>query len=662
MISKWRIFFLCLLCASALGCKREKMTWLTDLQTPIAFASLSISDLLGDSLIKVNDQGTLELSYDYPFAPQQGLAIKVPDTSYTKNATIQTIQLGQRVVQRQISLGQLAKGIGPAGQIIILSNGQKRVVPPLTNLQPSAPLEISLEESFDEIELSQGLLTLRIDNGFPIDITDMIFTLGNKDREEVIVSDTIPLIKAKGMVVKQYNVAGKVFTSNLEVNITSMNSPGSGITPVLIDTSDALKFTLTASGLKLTRGVAIFPRQSLVNDQVDVVYDLGDARLTKMTVNSGGIVVAASSTIPETVRLRYEVPKATKNGSSFLYLDSIPPGSLLVPQSINRRIPLDGFDVDLRGQNGDKFNTFFNVLQMFIDSTGRKIELSQSQGVNLTYGLKDIIPQYAEGYLGQMEVQADDTLTIDAFKTLSADSIQFTSAELRLVVKNYVGAPAMVSITKLAAKNSKTGKSLALSAGQTLTLGPAINKLPTPTIGEIVYTEKNSNIAQLLSLLPDQMEFSGSFTLNPAGTIDMTQFIYPDQTLEAVLQLRLGIDGTFTNLQLSDTMQLTVAASEEVEALTLHLHYQNNLPVSALIWADALNRNDKLPLLSGWPVMAKADGSVAVDIPTEKLKALQRDGRIALRAVLSSTGINKFSSTDRIDIKASGRFQFTVIQ
>lgn len=140
------------------GCKKdEKTEWDTELLTPIGRTTLSIENLIKDSLAKANGDNTVNLTYrstiyELSLADQ---FIKIPDTSIQQNISVSSLALSQTSIDIKNSLGSLAQNLqassDPSQQFLggfLISNNNKNVAIPALNGYNTPPFVLMVQPIF----------------------------------------------------------------------------------------------------------------------------------------------------------------------------------------------------------------------------------------------------------------------------------------------------------------------------------------------------------------------------------------------------------------------------------------------------------------------------------------------------------------------------------
>ncbi|MGZ5304338.1 MAG: hypothetical protein ACXWDO_09520, partial [Bacteroidia bacterium] len=610
--------------------------------------------------------------------------IKVPDTVEENTVTLQKLEIGRRVIKRNITLGEVARNAGFTGQLILANHGNSMAIPPLTGLS-SGDIDVNAESFFETATFIDGKLEIQMRNGFPIEMTNIDFELRNKSDNTVIVTDVISSIKPNATFKKTYSLANKTVEGKLVAKIKNMNSPGSGGQQVQIDTTDALEVTITAYDMQVYSAKAIFPAQNVVNDSIEVAYNLGDAQIKMMRVKSGSIFITTVHTLREKLNLHYQIPGATKNGIPLDIKRTVNAAPANDSARLQEIIPIDGYTVDLTGRYGNTFNTYFNILIASIDSTGVLQSLSLEDKIYIYYGLRNIVPEYAKGYLGQSTYKVGpEKSAFESLENYVGGDILLGDVKLNLELLNGVGAPAEVIIKSLKASNSKTKKTVTVTSaeiiGKSFKISPALDNPFRPTATTVSFP--GSEVKKLLEILPDAFEYEMEVKVNPDGnTSNFNDFVYSDSKVTANLNLELPLEVGMNGFTLQDTFEVARQDVDKddlggVKNALLHINMENSFPIDAEFQAYIIDKNGKIVdslfngntrMLAGKinPSTNKVETPTAtkfvVEVTENKWDKLQKHGRIIIRSKLNTLPANqalKIYSTYKLNISIAAEVRY----
>ena len=202
----------------------EEASWEINALTPIATSSLSIQNILSDSAVNAASDSSISMVFSnniYNYGLDS--MIKFRDTTMAYSASVENLELGDQTIVYPISLGQIASNpdLGVLGTAIILNNGGIGIIPPLGDPTPISTGEIAIDASsyFESIEIDSGYMDLKIENGLPMDITDIVFQLKNQSSLDFIAQDTFPLIASGSTIYATYELHGKTIQGNIVAQI-----------------------------------------------------------------------------------------------------------------------------------------------------------------------------------------------------------------------------------------------------------------------------------------------------------------------------------------------------------------------------------------------------------------------------------------------------------
>lgn len=302
------------------ACRPElaEKSWDIEVLTPIAESKLTIAHVVGDTLLSADASGLLSLVRQqkvYEFNLDD--MVEPFDATFENNVKLQTLDLGTRRISHSLSLGQISAQQGAVGNLIIINHGN---VLPIPSIAGTAPIQynVNANQFFQSMVLSDGWLVLEVENGFPIPISNFVYSLKNVSSAGNLISGTMPLIPAGGTVKDSVRLNNNtILEGNLLAKIDNLQSPGSNGQLVPVDTSVQLRVAVTVRDLKPIEARAIFPAQNLMDYTEEVVLNNG-FELSAIVVDTGLLYMEAISTVEEAVQLDYGIPPATLNGTSLL--------------------------------------------------------------------------------------------------------------------------------------------------------------------------------------------------------------------------------------------------------------------------------------------------------------------------------------------------------
>lgn len=422
-----------------------------------------------------------------------------------------------------------------------------------------------------------------------------------------------------------------------------------------LDTLVNLPDTMVVDSFQLPSFVPsqpVNPGQQIFAQTDESTFNVGDVELTDAILKSGFCEVLVSSTVDQPVDLVYTITSATLGGTVFTQTVTVPAGSQLSPATQSASFDLSGAVLNLRGTN-HPYNSYSThmVIKMSANSNPTNLNPGDKVKINATFG--DLVPRFAKGYFGNRTISsAGQNTTIDIFNKITDGTLDIDQVDVNFKVTNWIGADAAVVISQLQGYNSGNGNSLNLNhnlIGSTIHLNRATNlgSSSSPTYYNAAMNNSNSNIDQLIELLPDQMNIGFDMELNPLGDISgHNDFIYDDQTLEASLNVTLPLHLIANNLTLADTLNISVTkgANGYVTQGTFNIDIDNGFPLSGnlqLYFFDIYGHLTDSIVSTGNITSAQTNASNIVTSSTSSTVQLQ----------LNESQMNRLYSGDRLILK-----------
>lgn len=684
------------------SCKKNEILnegWNTTLLTPILKSSLGLNNIVNDTLLQSEADSSLKLVFRqklYNFSPADQ-TFKIPDTTIKASYSVANLELADNSIVYPLSLGALCKQLIASGgfnefigRAIIDANGTSSVIPSFPPIS-SGENDIDATNFFQTATLKTGFIDMKIENGFPIAIDKLVFEIKNKVSQQIISTETFLNILPHTTQTKTIDLSGKTVEGRLVATIIDLESSGSGASPVLIDTSNALVATLTARDLVVQSATAIFPSQNLIDQDEETTYKMsGGAKLKLLKIKSGKMVVTIRSSISDTTKFDYSLPGAKDAAGKPMYAAAVlPPAPPNGVTAIDRSYDLTGYTLDLTGINGDLYNTYVSHLTARIDSTGREVSLSTADSVYIDYGLVDIVPDYVNGYLGQQIVTVGpDEQGFDLFSKVKSGTLSLENVSVDMGIENGVGVDGRIILYDLSSVNTNKNSTVTLASSQfinrPLHILPATDQPLTPSFTNLHLDNSNSNIKSLIENLPDKLKYKLDVFINPNGnTRNYSDFAYYNNGLNVSLDLSVPLSLTADRLTFTDTVNFNLGStnpegSSAIRNGVFNLIAENGFPLKANlqvfvydasgtlldslmaspheITAGALNNNCR--------IAAKTKSVIQIPVDDNKMNRIRNAKTAVILATLSTTGSSSCNGYQKIysdysmDVKLTGKFTY----
>lgn len=437
--------------------------------------------------------------------------------------------------------------------------------------------------------------------------------------------------------------------------------------------------------------IEVPPGTALPTQTFVVSLDLNDVQLMHAIIKTGTVRLLVKSKLPHKLLFRYYIPKATLNGNQFEIVDSIMPNLSGDTAYYIKELPANGYHLDLRGPNNNQVNRLDVFVDVTLDPYDDTLILVQNQFVfEIRNNFLDIVPYYGKGYLGQYSFQSgDNTVDLDFMRKFRSGWVDLQGVNLDLKFINHVGADMRFKPHYLKAFNTRQGTSVDLShpsLGTTININRAtetgiFSNPVTPAIYNLQFNAGNSNLEQLVEILPDQVVFNSDLFLNPYGNIsglgDFYFYDYPSMVwMDLTAPLKFSIHDvwfadTLDNM-LFDEQQLDHVKSGEVRVVA-----ENKFPLEAILQVYTLdaaglvtdslladNVIDAAPVNASGRVISPVSSTVNLVITPAKLDHLKTADRLLIKAffvTLPSAQLLQMYEDYYLHLKLIGDIRYNVV-
>ncbi|MCS6934651.1 MAG: hypothetical protein NZM35_05835 [Chitinophagales bacterium] len=599
-------FLLLLLAVSA--CKKEQPTrWDTEMLVPIVTTSVNLANLVADSAISNAPDGSLILSYNtnlYEFSLADKI-VQIPDTSIGQGFSLTSLTLPNQGFVYTITLGEIADNLianGGSGQfignLIKAQAGNSIPIPPIQGF-PFSTFYFDATAYFDSAILATGVAEIWAVNHLPVPVTNILVQLRNSGDPGYISQQYIDSIPAHDSVFLSIPLGGIKIKSKLEFNILSMSTPGSQGNNVLINLADYIQLRMLASSMTAHEAWAKFPTQNVVERTEEVTVNIGDRKFTYVDARSGKLHVFVTSTVEEQMYLEYTLVGAyDKHGKPIKEYTTIPPAPVGGTVTIDKYIDISGTAINLTGKDGSKFNTYTQRIVARIDSSGITRHITSKDSLLIRYEIQDVAPNYIKGYAGRDTVKATDTVAFDFLSIFKSGSLDLQEVNLKFSVENSIGVDGQVKVKGLTALSPNNGaKTLTGSVvGATYQVNRAKDFPLQPGYSQFVLNNANSNVRELLGILPNQLIYDVEVMTNTNGNNGQYRdFAYLESKLKVGLNAEVPLSFIANHLVLTDTVGFDFSNSNtNVAGIAdgiIYLIAQNKYPIEAKVTVRLTDEN-----------------------------------------------------------------------
>jgi len=448
--------------------------------------------------------------------------------------------------------------------------------------------------------------------------------------------------------------------------------------------------TVVSANYVFPLSIFVAPGNSLYVDNDEFVLDVSNGvELNTVLIESGFIEVEIFSEIREKVVINYTIPSATKNGDTLVLTELVDAATNFQDGYFKKIIDVSGYKLDLRGTSLTEVNTLVTRASVGVDPNAAS-SVTVFAGDKITYSssLVDVVPFYVKGYLGSQQYRfGPETTTMNIFDKVLSGSVDIDQVDVNLDFENGIGVDAQLTIDQLSSINTVNNTSKLLTHA---VVGTPINlnrAQETFSIPEVTYSNynvfmntTNSNIDELIEIIPNQLLYDINLNINPLGNLSgNNDFVFKKHPLRVKLNVELPLSLMATNLTLADTVDWSISntgSNGEVIDGTLFLYVDNGFPFDANIelalydenWSFIQNLTvvDKIiaaPVNASLRVIQKQSSRVSIPLSKSDVDNLYQAGKIIVKVAFTTIPQSQFVKIYdeyAIDIKMVGDFAYNV--
>ncbi len=657
----YSFLFLILLLASS--CRKEKFSYESNWITPLVETTLTLGDLVPDSLLDRNNDSSLNVVYEAEYAVSSLEDIlQIPDRVESVEVSLTSLVLEDRSFTDTLTLLELYP---PS----LLLNGTEASLPAQEITTNEGTVLDVTEQFFTTATFKEGFIDISISNDLPVEAEVLEFELRNFKDKSVIVSGVFNDVSANSTVSESYDLAGKTVDGVLELIVIKVKTRASN-GEVLIDVSKGIRTTITIRNLKPQVATAIFPAQNLVEREDETKYEFGGAELTQVYVKSGSILMKVESTIEEAIVLDYTIPNSSRWDAPGIpikkqwVIPAAPKGDKVY---LEERFPIDSFNIFLWGKfnnSAPDFNHIYNELTASIQYSGIERTLSLDDKISIEFGLIDVKPDLIIGDPGPHSFSLKDTLSLKAFDNLSG-KISLDDAKISLDFYNSFGIQARIIVNELISENTNNGSRIRLSPmgelSSPLLLEKANNPPLIPFEKTVELDKSNSNVKQFLENMPNKLYPDLDVIIRPNGTINRNDFAFAQSKVSVNFKIEAPLTIGLDSFTLTTTENFTLLGDNETQNIKegkLILKVKNSFPFQGdlrlefvdgqgeVLFAklpDAGSRMEAAEVdANTGKTVGQAESEVALSISRSEFQLLKSAEQVEVRVTLNTKDVNRF--------------------
>ena len=551
---------------------------------PIGEINLTLDHLLvpDDSLIyNDNMDYKLVVAQDSVFSIAVDDLISLPAQSPTSSSiSMGTIGVNNVTMTTDISLGTVATDAGLT--TINSANGSNAPFPSIneTNVGTYGGGGFG---TFTNASFSDGSMTLTMTNDWPASVTMGVELVNNTSGATILTFALSNASANGGTATDTESLIGKTLPSDIGFKITSLSSPGSGMSFVAIDTADALTLDISTADLEVYSAITALSTQDISSDTQYVDLGTGGSEeLRELMFNTASFDYEFTSTLAEDLELGIGFPGSNKNGNEVDTTITIASG-----QTVTGTINLDNTILDLTTDPAQDHSKLPIAVSATLLGSGNQVTIDSSDALDMTFEMTNLQFGHIKGFFGTQMISIDNgsvPLAVEFLENFDG-SITFAEPSISMDITNSIGLPIQLALDFDS-----------YSDGTASSLNGPDYVLPYPTTlgdtetGTLTYDNTNSQITDVFTLPKDSIVYGGAVNVNhDTTTFGTDNFVTNTGAISGDLLMELPFTITATGLAFGDTLaqdlKLTdgIDSSLSVENLKLFMSTTTTLPLDASI-------------------------------------------------------------------------------
>lgn len=259
------------------------------------------------------------------------------------------------------------------------------------------------------------------------------------------------------------------------------------------------------------------------------------------------------------------------------------------------------FDQSISVSAADTFQGSFPLAGWALDITNGSFQMQYTVDGGTTTSLSDFFfginnIQYKElrGYFGDLGLTLPkDTIALDLFLKQQSGRVNFIDPRVSLEVTNSYGFPLLL---KAESFNFVTKYSGSLPLSQQLTDGilfdyPTVSEIGQSKVTTIILDTATSNLAAIISGLPQTVEFGLKAGANPNGDTGEANFLVDTSNISVVVDVQFPLKATISEFVVNQDFAFTFAGYDLVQSGAMRLVTQNEFPFDLGLQVILLDSN-----------------------------------------------------------------------
>lgn len=398
--------------------------------------------------------------------------------------------------------------------------------------------------------------------------------------------------------------------------------------------------------------------------------------IDSVLLKSGELELKMLANFPASGEVKFRFLSLSQNGQQI---------EITYPWQYSGTLPvLDQIDIldlsDLKmdlTDGGTTVNTFNFEVEITLNYEGQPVLPTNSLEIEvklLNATFKAIYGKISERTIDPVS----DTLKLDFFENLISGSFFLDEPAIRINIGNSFGLPVTVNISSFEASNETSTLDLTGDITQPQLINfPTLEQLGDTIRTIITIDNTNSNLPELISMLPTQIIYAFAGTINPQGIAD-NSFVLNESIVDVDLKIELPLKGRLSDLEASTLFEFDGGEfTNDIDFVLFQIYTNNGFPLSLDIQAvflDAAGTELEILIDEDNRILEAADvdaegnvtlskeKTIQVKVEGDKLQRIQNATTIRIEAVINTTGGGttsvKILDSYQLEVKLGAQIDF----
>jgi hypothetical protein len=580
---------------------------------------------------------------------------------YDEVYTLGEVKINDFQTSLGISLTQMSMLFSATlrNQLISLDDGALHPFPSLPSVTLPEKVFSPQLTNMEYATFASGAIDITVKNELNTSLYGLRVKLMNSSDHTVIGNEVVfSSIPAGATVTGSVNLANQYVTKAITTIVTINGSPGN-TDPVLIDMEHSLKFSVKSKDLKVLNGRIILPPQ-LIEEGIKkdtITIDPGDGmEIEKLGISTGNLNYSLQTASYVKTSFTVTLPSALQDGNQVSKTIILNPGS-----TSGGSVNLDNTVFDLSWDVNQKYNRVPVEYAINISSGSEMINFSSGDNIRAVLTLPDPELDYVKGYFGQRIETIRSTsvdIGMDRFFSRISGDFRISSPMVTVNYSNSFGVPVEIQLNALGIND---GGTVALSRDAFILSCPGVTA-PRDTSSTVIIDKSNSKLVEMISMLPDEIRFSGTARMNPGGDNGASDnYLFGNSRIIAGIYVDIPMELRISDLQFTETVDNFLDSGdkegghsmrpEDFHFLKINLAVSNGFPLGASVEMSLYDSVRKInistveadeiikpaPVDAIGRVTGPAESSAGIEFTEDFFKSVGNADKVVFKFIMQST-------------------------